>query len=96
VIAVLIQLLSKPGCEGELMALLRGARAWAGTSEPGCLAYGVTRSATDARRFVVFQTYRDEEALNLHRQTPHARELGSQLPSILDGPAQVEFLQVVT
>ena len=95
-IAVDVQLLANPGCEEELIALLRGARAYAETSEPGCRAYEITRSATDPRRIVGFQTYTDEEALTFHRETPHARELAGRLPSVLDGAGDVEFLEVVT
>lgn len=56
----------------ELLPLLAAATR----TEPGCLAYAVTRDLEDATHFVIVETYRGAEDLQVHRDTPHFRELG--------------------
>ena len=39
--------------------------------EPGCLRFDVIRDRDDSNRFYFYEIYRDEAALEAHRQTPH-------------------------
>lgn len=39
--------------------------------EPGCIMYLVHRHKTDRRRFLVYEQYKDDAALEAHRTTPH-------------------------
>lgn len=63
---------SRPGrgdeLERELLALTAPTRA-----EPGALRYDLYRSKADADAFVRFEEWRDEAALEAHKQTPHLR-----------------------
>jgi quinol monooxygenase YgiN len=39
--------------------------------EPGCLRFDVIQDRDDKNRFYFYEVYRDERALEAHRQTPH-------------------------
>ena len=39
--------------------------------EPGCLRFDVIQDRDDPNRFHYYEVYRDEAALEAHRQTPH-------------------------
>ena len=39
--------------------------------EPGNLVYNAHRSLEDPQRFLIYELYRDEAALEAHRATPH-------------------------
>ncbi|WP_223605772.1 putative quinol monooxygenase [Chryseobacterium sp. OSA05B] len=43
--------------------------------EPGCLQYTVCQSAEDPGRIVIYETYRDEAALEQHRQSQYFQEI---------------------
>jgi (4S)-4-hydroxy-5-phosphonooxypentane-2,3-dione isomerase len=53
--------------------------------EPGCLMYVVHRHKTDMRRFFIYEQYKDEAALEAHRNTPHFLKYAKdELPRIAD------------
>lgn len=56
--------------ETEAQAHLRALLA-ASPHEPGCRRYEVHRAKDDARKFLIFEQYDDEAALESHRATPH-------------------------
>ena len=42
--------------------------------EPGCLMYIVHRHKDDPRHFFIYEQYRDEAALQAHRESAHFQE----------------------
>jgi len=42
--------------------------------EPGCLMYVVHRGQEDRSRFFVYEQYRDQAALEAHRNTAHFKQ----------------------
>ena len=50
--------------------------------EPGCLVYQPCRDRDDPRRFLIFEVYRDEDALRAHSESEHFQRLvlGEALP----------------
>ena len=42
--------------------------------EPGCILYVVQRSRENPRRYLVYEQYRDQAALDSHRASPHFKE----------------------
>jgi len=53
--------------------------------EPGCLMFQVHRHKEDARRFFIYEQYKDEAALEAHRATPHFLEYArKQLPLVAE------------
>ena len=54
-------------------------------SEPGCLMYIVHRHKDDAARFFIYEQYRDEDALQQHRDSAHFQQYAVKaLASIAD------------
>ena len=39
--------------------------------EPGCVMYQVHRHKTEPRRFLIYELYKDDAALEAHRASPH-------------------------
>ena len=62
--------MAKPGHENEVAGIFSKLQA-ASRQEPGCLMYIVHRHRTDATHFFIYEQYRDDAALEAHRQTPH-------------------------
>jgi (4S)-4-hydroxy-5-phosphonooxypentane-2,3-dione isomerase len=64
---------AKPGREDAVAELFRKLEADS-RQEAGCLMYIVHRHKTDAQRFFIYEQYRDDAALEVHRQSPHFQE----------------------
>lgn len=62
-----------PGHEAEALRRLR-LLTEASRAEPGCRMYQVHRSPTDPLRFLLYEQYDDQAALDAHRATPHFLE----------------------
>lgn len=65
--------MANPGHENEVAEIFTKLQA-ASRQEPGCLMYTVHRHKTDPRHFFIYEQYRDEAALEAHRNTPHFQE----------------------
>ena len=48
-------------------------------TEPGCLAFDVYQSTALASDFLLFEIYRDERSLEVHRDSPHFQPFAKQL-----------------
>ena len=46
----------------------------ASRQEPGCLMYIVHRSLADHRRFFIYEQYRDDAAVDAHRNSSHFKQ----------------------
>jgi len=42
--------------------------------EPGCIEYIVQRSRENSRRYLIYERYKDQAALDTHRATPHFKQ----------------------
>src|SRR5215472_13562273 len=65
--------MANPGKEEEVAGAFRKLES-AARQESGCLMFIVHRHRTDSRRFFVYEQYRDDAALDAHRQTQHYQE----------------------
>jgi quinol monooxygenase YgiN len=53
--------------------------------EPGCAMYQVHRHRTEPRRFFIYEQYKDDAALEAHRNAPHFLQYAKkELPKIAD------------
>ena len=68
--AIVVNLECKPGAEETFRAAAMDD-ASNSVKEPGCVRFDVYQDSEDAKRFVFIEVYKDEEAFNAHRQTPH-------------------------
>jgi quinol monooxygenase YgiN len=65
--------MANPGREDEVIEIFRKLQA-ASRQEPGCVTYTVHRHKTDVQRFFIYEQYRDDAALDAHRNSPHFQE----------------------
>ena len=61
------------GHENEVAIIFSKLQA-ASRQEPGCLGYTVHRHTTEPRRFFIYEQYRDEAALEAHRNSAHVQQ----------------------
>jgi quinol monooxygenase YgiN len=65
--------MAKPGQEAQVAEIFAKLQA-ASRQEPGCLMYVVHRHRTDAQRFYIYEQYRDDAAMQAHRNSAHFQE----------------------
>jgi quinol monooxygenase YgiN len=82
VLAVVYQ--GKPGTGDEIEAGLKRMAPLVAAEEPGCAMYQVSRSHDDPDRFLLYEQYVDQAALDDHRATPHFQEIieGTIIPML--------------
>src|SRR5687768_9764638 len=66
-----------------MLANARGSRA-----EPGNLRYDVLRDEDDPNHFLLYEVYRDAEALAAHRETPHFKQWAAAVEPWMIEPRQ--------
>lgn len=62
--------MAKAGREAEMSKIFSSLTEEA-RKEPGCLMFQAHRHKTEARRFFVYEQYKDDAALEAHRSSPH-------------------------
>ncbi len=65
-----VHVIIKAGKEDESIAHMLPLEAET-RKEPGCLAYVVQRSRENPRHFLIYEQYKDDDALEAHRASPH-------------------------
>src|SRR5208283_880702 len=65
--------MARPGHEVEVAEIFTELQA-ASRQEPGCLMYIVHRHRSDPRLFFIYEQYRNDVALEAHRQSPHFQQ----------------------
>ena len=76
--------MAKTGRESEVAALFEKLTAEA-RKEPGCLMFQVHKHKTEARRFFIYEQYKDDAALEAHRATAHFLQIAKKdLPKVAD------------
>jgi quinol monooxygenase YgiN len=76
--------MAKVGHEADVIALFAKLTEES-RKEPGCSQYQVHRHKTESRRFFIYEQYKDDAALEAHRNTPHFLQYARKdLPKIAD------------
>jgi autoinducer 2-degrading protein len=76
--------MAKAGREAEVTALFAKLTEES-RKERGCSMYQVHRHKTEARRFFIYEQYKDDAALEAHRNAPHFLQYARKdLPKVAD------------
>ena len=76
--------MAKMGRESEVAAIFEKLSAES-RKEPGCVMYQVHKHKTDARRFFIYEQYKDDAALEGHRTAAHFLQYAKKdLPKVAD------------
>ncbi len=81
----------KPEHVSEFLEVIRHDAEHSENDEPGCLRFDVSQDRDDPNRFYYYEIYRDEAALEAHRQTPHFKSYSEKSPSYLAAPPERRF-----
>jgi len=63
--------------------------------EEGTLAYTLAKSMADPNEYVVYEKYKNDEALSLHSAAPYIQELFVVFGSILDGEPELPMYEEI-
>jgi (4S)-4-hydroxy-5-phosphonooxypentane-2,3-dione isomerase len=81
----------KPEHASEFLEVVRYDAEHSEKDEPGCLRFDVIQDRDDANRFYFYEVYRDEAALEAHRQTPHFKLYAEKVQPWLAVPPERRF-----
>lgn len=85
-----------PGKEVEATEALKKMAAAVEAEEPGALVYIVNRGRVNPLEICVYEVYRDSEAAEAHRRTPHMREMQAAFAETMDRASfSVETLEQI-
>ncbi|MGH9554192.1 MAG: putative quinol monooxygenase [Terriglobales bacterium] len=83
-VVLVVSWIAKPGKEEEVGRLF-GKLQGESRKEPGCLLYVVQHHQQEHARFLVYEQYHDDAALEAHRATKHFLEIArGELPKVAD------------
>jgi quinol monooxygenase YgiN len=71
-----VNLTISAGHENEVIDMFRKLQA-ATRQEPGCITYVVQRSRENPRLYLVYEQYKNEAALEEHRNSPHFKKFAT-------------------
>ena len=91
---VVATIVAKPDQADAMRALLLPA-VEAFRKEDGCISYLLYEDANQAGRFVTYETWRDQAALDAHMVSPTMQAAGPQLPALLAEPPTIMPLKVL-
>ena len=64
-------------------------------SEPGNLAYQLTKSRSDPNTYKVLELYKDQDAVTHHGGTDYFKAAGPKFGAVLAGRPEIEYLDGV-
>ena len=83
-VVLVVTWMAKVGREAE-MATVFSKLTEEARKEPGCVMFLAHRHKTEPRRFLVYEQYKDDAALEAHRATPHFLQYAKkELPKLGD------------
>lgn len=95
-ITVLARFEMLEGKENAALAAIQKMAKAVEENEPGALVYHFYRGKVNPREVYVFEVYRDQEAFDLHRRTPHMVEMQAAFVENMDrGSFNVEMLEPI-
>jgi quinol monooxygenase YgiN len=69
--AVVVKIQMKPEHKDEFIKEMLDDAKGSVKSEPDCLLFNVVQDAEDSNRLHLYEVYRDAEAFERHKETPH-------------------------
>jgi len=69
-ICLTVHIIVKAGHEHDTDDMFRSSVQLVPT-DPGCMRFHVLESRKEPRKFMLYELYRDDTALDAHRRTPH-------------------------
>jgi quinol monooxygenase YgiN len=98
IVTVVAEIRAARGRGDALAALLIEQAATVRQSEPGCLAYRPHRSVDDPELFLFYESYADDAAFEVHRNSPHlaAYRKRREEQGLVEGAVKVKIFHALT
>jgi len=94
-VVITATLRAKSGKEDELIAVMKELVAKVRDNEPGNLDYTFHRKKGDESLFMVYEMYKDGEAMQAHMSAAHFQEAAKKFGDLLEGGLGVEAYDVI-
>ena len=94
-IALFVSLKVKPELRDRFLAAAEDDSICSVRDEDGCYRFDVLQDSADANRFFFYEVYRDEAALDAHRQAPHFARWSAASQEVLSEPPNRELCNVL-
>jgi quinol monooxygenase YgiN len=90
-IVLRVDMLVKPGTEERCKEYIRFLQQYS-REEPGCLMYVGHQSTENPRKFLLYEQYKNQAALDAHRNTPYFKQyVHGGLDGIMDSRSRELF-----
>ncbi len=93
-IRVVTHICVKTGREDQMLQILLGAREDI-RNQPGCIQYDFFRNERNPSDFVCLEEWRNDTAIDGHRDAPQTAELHREMEPLLDVPMDIRRYQSV-
>ena len=90
-ITITAKLKVRTGSEEAMKEAMKEAAAKVRANEPGNLAYTPHQSQADPTIFLFYEKYKDQAAIEFHRQQEHYKAFGKKIGGLLDGKPEIDF-----
>ena len=87
-LALFVTVNVKPDQRERFLSVIEDDATCSVREEPGCLRFEVLQDQRDAHTYYFFEVYRDQAALEAHRQTPHFARWSQATEQVLAEPAK--------
>jgi autoinducer 2-degrading protein len=94
-IANLIKVRIKPEKRQRFLEAIEVDALGSERDEPGCLRFHVLQDNEDENVYWFYEVYKDDAAVEAHRQAPHYAVWRSAAAEALDGPAEATHTHTV-
>lgn len=84
-LALLVTIRIKPGRRDAFVTALMDDARGSVQNEPGCLRFDVLQDNSDPNTIHLYEVYRDEKAIEAHRQAPHYLKWRESVKDWFDG-----------
>ena len=93
-IAMWVKVRIKPEMREKFLKAIEVDALGSERDEPGCLRFNVLQDEKDPNVYYFYEIYKDQAALEAHRNTPHYAVWGG-VADVLDGPTEPTRCQTV-
>jgi (4S)-4-hydroxy-5-phosphonooxypentane-2,3-dione isomerase len=93
-IALFVALKVKPDQREKFLQAAEDDSTCSVRDEPGCVRFDVLADQNDPNRFYFYEVYRDDAALDAHRQAPHFGRWRATAAEVLEGDAERTVAEV--
>jgi autoinducer 2-degrading protein len=84
-LALLVAIKIKPGHRDAFVEALMDDAKGSVNNEPGCLRFDVLQDDANPDRIYLYEVYKDEKALEAHREAPHFKKWRETVKDWFDG-----------